>query len=246
MTRTQLTEDGAAVVATLARPAQGLTLVAERRRLLVALLAATLASLAVAAVAVPRLDFERAAAARLDHGPEGADMTPHQREEALVQARKVGTLSSYAGAVGGPALMVAGAALFLWAGFKVAGTRPDLRGSAAVAAHGMLPIFLGQLLVIPALVARAPVAVEELPRLLPSSAAAFLPAGASPVLAAALGSLDVFGLWAAVLVAAGMARVAGATRLRAAAVTGVLWLAQVAMLKVVPAALAAQGRHGGP
>jgi len=88
------------------------------------------------------------------------------------------------------------------------------------------------------------VGVEQLPRLLPSSLAALLPPTASPVLLAGLGGIDLFGLLAAVLVAAGMARVAGATRLRAGVVVAVLWVAQLAVFTLLPAAQLAQ--RGGP
>ena len=57
-------------------------------------------------------------------------------------------------------------------------------------------------------------------------------------------SLDLFALWALVLLALGMARVAGSSRLRAGLVVAVLWSAQVAFLKLAPAAMAAGPRGG--
>lgn len=242
MTRTDLSEDGAVLVATLTAPGRGLAAAATRRRLLTALLAATLASLLVAIVTVPRIDFSRGAGAAL--GPEAATMTPHQLEEADAQAAKLGAVAGYAGAGFGPALAILGTGLACWLAFKVAGTRPELKATMAVAAHALLPLFLARLLTLPAVFLQAPLAAADVPRLLPSSLAALLPAGTSPLALAAASSVDLFTAWAVVLLVVGMARVTGASRLRSATVISVLWLAQVAFLKLAPAAMAA-GQKGG-
>jgi hypothetical protein len=210
----------------------------------VAILVATAAALLFAAVAAPRVDFAGAAARRLDAGPEASDLTPHQREEALAQAGKVGAVAVVAGAAVSPALSAVALAAVLFLAFRVAGTRPGFRDSLAVAAHGLLPLALKKLLTIPALLVASPVGVERLPGLLPSSLAALLPPSAPPALSAGLSGLDLFGLLAAVLVAAGMARVAGATRLRAGLVVAVLWVAQLALFTIVPAAQMARGAPG--
>jgi len=236
MSRTDLALDGTVLVATLTRPDHGLTAVASRRRSLTALAVATLASLLFTAVAVPRIDFGREAGRG---GPQAEELTPHQLEEARVQAAKIGAVAGYANALLGPVLLVLGSALALWLAFKVAGTRPGLKGTVAVAAHAFLPLFLAQLLAVPAVLMKAPLAVQELPKLLPSSLASLLPPGASPVLTALASSADLFTLWAVVLLVIGMAKVAGATRLRAATVVALLWAAQIALLKIAPAAAAA-------
>jgi hypothetical protein len=254
MSRTDLKEDGATAAAVLAAPDRGLDLVVARRRSLVAVLVATVASLIVAAVAVPRLDFARAAERKLDLMPAAAaaEMTPFQREEAIEQAGKVGGIAVWAGAAVVPALTVLAAAFFLWLGFKVAGTSPPLKGTVAVAAHGLLPAMLAPLLTLPALVARAPVDADLLGRLLPSSLAALLPDQASPVLLAAAASFDLFSFWSLALLTVGMARLSGASPRRAGTVVGLLWLAQVAFLRIVPAAMqvaalaAARAAPGGP
>ena len=239
MSRTELSQDGAVLVAALTSPGRGLAAVAERRRLLLALLTATAASLAFAAVAAPRLAFPAP--------PGEADMTPHAIEVAAAQAQKVGAIATWAGAIAGPATSVLLCGLALFLAFKLAGTRPTLRGAAAVAAHAMLPLFLSQLLLIPALLLKAPVDAADLPRLLPSSLAALLPAAASPIATAVATSFDVFTVWTVLLLIFGMARVAGATRRRAAVVVLVLWAMQIALLKVAAtAATAAAAAHGAP
>ncbi len=246
MTVSDLASDGNVIARTFTAPTLGLAAVAERRRSLTALVLGTLAALAFATAAVPRLDYERAAAADLARQPKAAELTPHDREEALATARKVGEIAGWAGAALAPALKALGAAVALFLAFRVAGTAPAFRETFAVAAHGLLPIWLARILAIPAALARAPIPVEQVDGLLPSSAAALLPRTAPPALAGALGALDLFALWAVVLVATGMARASGASRRRAAVVTVVLYAAWVAVVKVaLPAAAAAGPAPGG-
>lgn len=248
MTATELAQDGSVVVHTLFAPARGLAAAVERRRVATALGVATLVSLLFTAVLLPRLDYEAVAAGKLAAGePQAAEPTAHEREEAVATARKLGHVGGWTGAALGPsaAALLAAAALFL--GFRVAGTRPGFKETFAAVAHGMMPAWLAPLLAIPALLARGVLSPEEVPRLLPSSLAALAPA-VPPPLAAALGAFDLFALWALALVALGMARASGASRLRAFTVTIVLFLAYVALLKVVPAAAMAGGAgpRGGP
>jgi hypothetical protein len=236
MSAPEIASDGTVVLHALASPTRGFAAVVGRRRAAVALVLATAASLAAAAVVIPRIDYTDVA--RVEVRP-GEEPTPAQREEAARTARAIGEVKGYAGAVALPSLGALAAALLLFLGFRVAGTRPGFKETFAVTAHGMLPVWIGRLLAIPAAVARAPLRPDEAAALLPSSLAGLLPAGAPPPLAAAVSALDLFVLWALVLVTLGMARASGASRARAAAVTAILFLAAVAILKVVPAA-------GGP
>jgi hypothetical protein len=248
MSSTSLKEDGAAAGTVLTAPGRGLALVIERRRSLTAILIATAASLLFAVVAVPRFDFDKAAARQIEMGPGAAEMTPFQREEAVVQARKIGGVAIYAGSAFSPAMSVLVIAFFLWLAFKVAGTSPPFKGTLAVAAHGMLPVMLAPLLLLPAIVMKAPVDPTGLGRLLPSNLGAFLPEQSSPVLLAVASSFDLFSLWSLVLVTLGMAALTGASKRRAATAVGLLWLAQLCLLRIAPAAAlaAARGMGGGP
>jgi len=80
MSRTDLSEDGAVLLATLTAPVRGLAAAAGRRRSLTALLAATLASLLVALVVLPRLDFSAGAEAAAAAAADGQAPTQHQVE----------------------------------------------------------------------------------------------------------------------------------------------------------------------
>jgi len=211
-------------------PGRTLALVAEQRNVIAPLLLAAAASLALSAVYLPRVDWERAAEQKAEQRSEGqgGQMTPHEREEAVAQVRKLGAVASYGGAALGPALQAVLVALLLWLGFRVAGTSPGFRPALSVAAWGLLPVALGRLLAIPAVARADGLLPDGVHRLLPWNGAYWLPPGVPPPAAAAASSLDLFGLWSVALVAMGMAAVAGASRRRAAAVVVVLWLAVVA------------------
>ncbi len=221
-----------ALYQSLVQPDRAMPQVAESGRFLAALLAATAAAVLLAAVAVPRLDFARAASAALDRRPDAAQLTSHQREEAIATARKVGAVAAFAGALFGPAAWALGGAIALWLGFKLAGGHPGFRSTFAVASFAQLPGAVHRLLSLPAVLRTGTVDPVELPRILPSSAGALLPAGASGPGASALFALDLFALWAVALVALGMAQAAQVSRRRAATTTILLWLAWVAVFEV--------------
>lgn len=221
----------------LLAPGAFMPAVADRRLFWPPLVAAMAASILLAAVAVPRIDFERAALDAMDAKEGSAQMTPNERDAALQTARRVGTLSTYAGASLGPWVSALAAAFALWLAFKVVGGRPGFPGTFTVAAWGLAPAAVAALLSVPAVLSRARIAPAELDRLLPAAPGALLPAGATGPLASFLWSADLFSLWAVALVAAGMASVAGVSVRRAAVTVVVLWLSYVAVLKVALPAL---------
>jgi len=221
----------------LLEPGTFLARAVERRRFWPPLVFGTLAALLFTALAVPRVDFEKAAADALDRKTE--QVTPHDREEALATAHRLGVLGSYAGAVAGTGLAAVLSAFALWLAFKVVGGAPGLPGSLTVVAWGLVPGALQLLLSIPALLTRPRVLPEDLARLLPASLGALAP-GAKGPLAALLWSVDLFSLWSVALVAVGMAAVAGVSTRRAGATVAALWIAYVAVFRMALPAL------GGP
>jgi hypothetical protein len=221
----------------LLSPGAFMPAVADRRLFWPPLVAAMAASILFAAVAVPRIDFERAALDAMDAKEGSAQVTPIERDAALQTARRVGTLAAYAGASLGPWVSALAAAFALWLAFKVVGGRPAFPGTFTVAAWGLAPGAIAALLAMPAVLSRRRIAPAELDRLLPASLGALLPAGATGPLASLLWSIDLFSLWAVALVAAGMASVAGVSVRRAAVTVAVLWASHVAVLKVALPAL---------
>ena len=224
-------------LAPLLHPTTELPMAAERRLFWAPLLIATAAALLFSIVAVPRIDVDGAASEAIDRDPGAAQMTPHERETKIEQARKVTALSFYAGSAFGTGLTALLAALGLWTGFRVAGGRPAFAPTFTVTAWSLLPGALAALLAIPAVLVRGTVPVEQLPTLLPSSLAVLLPPGANPQLAALLGAVDLFSLWALWMVAAGMAGVARFTLRRSIVTVFVLWASYVAVFRVALIAL---------
>jgi Yip1 domain len=215
----------------LLAPGRGLPAAAERRAVMAPLAAATLASLLLAVVATPRVDFEGPALDEMDRAarkdPQAAQPAPHEVEEKLAQARKVGAVGSYAAGALAPTLAAVGAALALMLAFRVAGSRPPFGATLAAVSWGLLPLALRALLLLPAVSRMRGVEAVLVDRALPSSLGALLPSAAPPRLAALAHAVDLFSLWAVVLVALGMAHAAGTSRARSLAVVAVLWVSYI-------------------
>jgi hypothetical protein len=222
----------------LFHPTTQLPRAAEQRQYWVPLLLATAAALLFSIVAVPRIDFEQAAADALDRTEGAAQMTPHDREVKLEQGRKVGALAAYTGAAFGTGLSAVVAALGLWLAFRVVGNKPGYPQTFTVTCWALLPGAIEAVLTIPALLMRGTVRVEQLASLLPGSLGAILPAGMTGPLASFLGALDLFSIWSVWIVAAGMAGVAQVSFRRALVTATVLWLSYVGVFQVALPTLA--------
>lgn len=134
-------------------------------------------------------------------------------------------------------------ALVLWGAFRAAGGEIGFKTSFSVTLHGMMPWAIAALLTVPVVLAQDAIDVRALQgqTLLASSAAAFLPADASPVLVALVGSIDVFSFWTIALLTVGFAIAARVSRSKAATTVVLVWLAWI----VVKVALAWVGSAFG-
>jgi hypothetical protein len=220
------------LVQTFTAPVTGLTAAVARRSIVAPLLLATVVSLAFAAVLVPRADFDGPALEALDKKPDAEQMSPHEREAELEQARKVRTVGTYGAALFEPALRALLAACFTWAAFRLALSRPPFAATLSVMSWATLPLALQLLLSLPALLRSRSIAPEHTPFLLPSSLAALLPETAPIPLRGLAGGLDLFSLWSVALAALGMAHVAQVSRRRATTIVVLVWLAFVLVVDV--------------
>jgi hypothetical protein len=216
----------------LLHPTTQLPRAAEQRLYWVPLLLATAAALLFSIVAVPRIDFEKAAADALDRSEGAAQMTPHDREVKLEQGRKVGALAAYTGAAFGTGLSAVVAALGLWLAFRVVGNKPGFAQTFTVACWALVPGAIEAVLSVPALLVRGTIPVEQLASILPGNLGVLLPAGLTGPLASFLGAMDLFSIWSVWIVAAGMAGVAHVSIRRALVTMVVLWLSYVAVFQV--------------
>jgi hypothetical protein len=222
----------------LLSPTRALSNLASRRSVLPPLLAAAVASAAFTAVLVPQVDWEQLARDEVDARAE-APPTPHEMEEKIATRRKMGAVAGYAGALFGAPAVVFLVALALWVGFRVAGSAPGFAPTLAVSAWATVPSILSQLLSIPAVARAQDLLPASVPQLLPWNASYLLPMGAKGATFAAAAALDLFNVWGAVLLALGMASVAGVSRRRSAAVVFLLWFGLVAAGMAAAAAAAA-------
>jgi hypothetical protein len=216
----------------LFHPTTQLPRAAEQRHYWVPLLLATAAALLFSIVAVPRIDFEKAAADALDRSEGAAQMTPHDREVKLEQGRKVGALAAYTGAAFGTGLSAVLAALGIWLAFRVVGNKPGFAQTFTVACWGLVPGAIEAVLSVPALLMRGTIPVEQLASILPGNLGVLLPAGLTGPLASFLGAMNLFSIWSVWIVAAGMAGVAHVSIRRALVTMVVLWLSYVAVFQV--------------
>lgn len=236
MVAAELAQDGTVIWSTLVEPSHGFVRALERRRTLTVIVFSTLLSLLAARLILPTVDSEAVAAEKLR-----PDMTAHEREQAIETAARLYQVITWGSAALAPLASSFFLAVALWLAFWVAGARAGFKASFTVAAFGLVPAALKALLAAPAAIARAPVAPDQLARLLPSSLAALLPASLPAPALAAASALDVFTLWTLYLAGAGMLKASGASRLRTTLVLAVLFAAYVAFFKIAPSAAAPGG-----
>jgi hypothetical protein len=213
-------------------PVRGLAEAAEKGRFLWPLLLVMAVAVGFNALAVTRIDYASPASDALDKEPDAAKMTPHEREEKIAQAVKLGTVGTLATGVAWPPLSALLGALFLWLGFKVAGGKPGFGATFAVAANCLVPDAVKMLCTLPALLTRAgALSAIEVAQLLPSNLAVLAPEGMSVGRLALLASVDLFALWSVAMIAAGMAGVGKVSYLRSAIVVVVLWASFVLVFR---------------
>ena len=177
---------------TFLAPSRGLSGAASRGSTWPPLLAATLASLLLAAALAPRLDVTPLVEARLEADPAAAQLSPHDRGQRLAQAGKLAPVSAFASALAAPVARALAVALALALAFRVAGASPAFSACLAVAAWALLPLALRDLATLPAALRAGAVTPEEARGLLPSTLAALLPATRPLPLARLLSGLELF------------------------------------------------------
>ena len=187
----------------------------------------------------PRL---RAGRSRRLRPVRGAPATPHDREQELVTARKVGAVRAYGRAAFGTGARALGAAAFV-ARLRVAGGRPRLRRRRSRSQrYALLPGSRSR----SSSPSPPPCHAGAHPgggagRLLPSSLGALLPVGARGPLPDLLDAVDLFSLWVARPLRRGDVGVARVSLRRAAVAAALLWLAYVGVVKVALPSLARGG-----
>jgi hypothetical protein len=129
------------------------------------------------------------------------------------------------GAVLQPFLFALLAVLF-WIGFRLFGSEMDYLRSLATALHGCLPLALASLINLPLMFTRETLTFEEAANggVLVSSLAALAPEDAPAVTEVLLGSIDLFTIWAMILLAIGYREVAKVSSAVASGIVILFWL----------------------
>lgn len=197
-----------------------------------------LLSTAVGSMVSARLDL--AQAIRHQNEVTGSRLSADQVEQQIETVKKFQPyLALGQGLIAAPALYLAFALLF-WVGFKLGGSEMGYKSSLATSLYGLLPLGLIQALLAILVIWNRDSLTQGEARsgaFLVSNLAAVAPDGTGPVARALLGSVDLFSIWAIILLVIGYRIVA---RVSLAAATGVvlgLWLLGVA-LKIALVAIA--------
>jgi hypothetical protein len=233
-----MTDSGAGrLLGALVAPGETFRSLAGRPTWLAPLLVMVLSATVVGWMVSSRLDLAPVIRHRLE--ASGSQVSAEQAEHGIEMAKKLTPyLALFQGLVAAPAVYLL-AALLLWIGCRLVGSEMGYRASFATTLHGLLPLAVGALLAIPVLWNHGTLTPEEARSgsFLVSNLAAAAPAGAGPVARALLGSVDLFSLWAIVLLIIGCRIVARISRAAAVGVVAGLWLLGVAV-KVALAAVA--------
>ena len=130
-------------------------------------------------------------------------MSEDQKEHAYEQAATRGKVVRYIrGFIGWPLLLLISSGIYLGAFKLIGGARTNFATAFAVTAFAHLPMGLRELIAIPVLFLKDPASIDP-ENFLASNPAAILGSDLPTWLMVPLTSLDVFGLWALVLMAVG-------------------------------------------
>lgn len=127
------------------------------------------------------------------------------------------------------AALYAVVAVLFWIGFRLFGSEMDYLSSLATTLHGYMPLAVASLINLPLMLSRESLTFEDAATggVLVSSLKALAPEDASPVTEALLGSLDLFTIWALVLLTIGYKAVAKVSTAVASGIVILFWLIYV-------------------
>jgi len=202
------------------------------------LLLLVLVAVVVGWMATTRIDM--AQLIRHQNEVSGGQLNAEQLDQRIAAVNKFAPyLALFQGLIVAPAVYLL-CALLCWVGFKMVGSELSFKAAFATTLYGLLPLGVVEaLLAIPVLWNRASLTQDEARNLsfLADNLAAAAPDGTGRVALALLASVNLFSLWAIVLLVFGYGMVARVSRAAAATVVAIVWLLGVA-LKVALVALA--------
>jgi hypothetical protein len=236
--RSALTDSGPGrVLGALVKPGDTFRSIAARPTWAAPLMVPVLLAVAVGWMATARIDL--AQLIRHQNEVTGGQLSAEQLEQRIELAKKLAPFGAlFQGLIAAPAVYLL-CALLLWVGFKLVGSEMSYKAAFSTLLYGMLPLGVEALLAIPVLWNRASLTPDEARNLsfLIDNLAAAAPEGTGRVALALLGSVNLFSIWALVLLVFGYGIAARVSRAAAAGVVLSVWLLGIA-LKVAFVALA--------
>jgi hypothetical protein len=205
-------------------PAKTFEAIARRPTWLLPMLLWVAASLSVAAVLVPRMDFEKMTRERVERS--GRTIPEDQLQSMVERQRQFAPVFAYGGSAVAPLVIGLLTAVILWGAFRAFGWDTTFPQAFGVTTHAYLPSVLGSLLLIPLLTRQDRVDPSAMGDLLRSNLG-FLVSRDDKVLHALLSSIDLFSFWTLALLVIGFAAAARIRKAPAAGVIVGLWAAYV-------------------
>ena len=197
------------IIGVLANPKEAFADIARAPRWLVPCLVLTLTGLGISVALVQRADWAEVTRQQIEKNKFAArqfeQLNPEQRQQAYQRAATQAKVMRYVrGAIGSLLLIVIFGGIYLLAFNLAGGAGIKYKTALAVVAHGYLPLGIQELIGIPVQFLKDPASIDP-ENFLASNVAAFLPSDA-PLWQIALGaSVDLFGIWAMILLAIGFA-----------------------------------------
>ncbi len=210
----------ARVPGALFSPTKTFESIARRPTWLVPLLLWTIFSVAITAVILPRVDYEKVIRASME---KRGQTVPEERLQSIVETQKKIAPMIYGGiAVVTPAIISLLVALVFWGAFKAFGWDATFKQAFGVTTHAFLPGIFASLLLLPLLLRQETVDPQNLGDLLRSNLG-FLVDSSSKMLHSLLQSIDFFSFWSLALLVIGFAAAAKISRKSAAGVIVTIW-----------------------
>lgn len=202
-------------------PARVFQEIASKPTLVLVLLAQLVLVLVVQMVLLPRVDMEATILESLEE--RGQQIPPEQLEEHVRRAAKLQKMGIFIAPAGALAVLALLSGLYFLS-LRLLGADCEFSPVFSAIAHASWPPALVQSVLLCALAARhASFSAGEIPRLLRSNLAAFLPDDASPFLRGIGSVLDVFNLWYWILLVLALVHVGGVRKGQAGGIVAVWW-----------------------
>lgn len=219
----------------LVSPGKTFEALASRPSWLPALLLLVATAIGLSAIVTPKLDMRQVIRDTIEE--RGANLSEAQIEQQVEMAETLKWAGTFSQIVIQPLVYLIMAGVFLIV-FRLMGSDLDFKQSLSVSVHGMMPFAVATALTAPIVFSREELSMQEVQnsRFLFSNLAAFAPEEASKALTALLSSVDLFSIWALILLAIGFQIVGRVSKGTAFGVVLGLWTVAVAG-KVALAAL---------